>query len=189
MGDVRPHPEAVAKTSDAARRGRSATESLALRLPGAYRKALRATFALPVGSRARRAALRSTLKGSLAAFNRRDYELNTLAHHPDFRLGFGRAIDRPAGAREEYVGIAGLLEFLDLWLEALGEYRFEFVDVRDVTRERIAMQVRQTSGGPSAPTVDELVAVVMDFSDGLLLRQVFWRDPAAALRSLGVERI
>ena len=158
-----------------------------LRFPPLYRGAVRAILALPAGSRLRRAALRSTLADTLAAFNRRDYALNTLAHHRDFRLEFGQAIDRPAGAREDYVGVDGLLEFLDLWLEVLGDYRFEFVEVRDVGRDRIAMVVRQTSGGVDAPAVDELVAMVMDFRDGFLMRQVFWRDPAAALRSLGLD--
>ena len=187
MGEVRPHPEAVARTTDAARAGRSSLDRLMLRFPLAYRAALKAILALPVGSSVRRAALRSTLTDTLAAFNRRDYALNTLAHHRDFRLGFGQPIDRPAGAREEYVGIEGLLDFLDLWLEVLGDYRFEFLDLHDIARNRIAMVVRQTSGGGEAPAVDERVAVLMDFRDGYLARQVFWRDPGAALRSLGLD--
>jgi hypothetical protein len=180
------HPAAVARTSPEARRGRSLLERIVLRFPPLVHLFIRLGLGLP-DSRLRRALLRYAYRRAYAAWNRRDWELNTLAHDDSpYEMTWAEGVLVP-GANASYRGVAGYLEFADLWLDSFGEYRFELRDVHQPDRDAVLVLIRQhgVGAGSGAPFVQEMVSAD-EFDRGRLVHQTIWLDPDAAFRAHGL---
>jgi hypothetical protein len=76
------HPKAVAMTTPDARRGRPLAESLAMRFPGLVRR-LGELVLMRRGVPGRDALIRWAYRTAYAAYNRRDWESNTLLIYAD----------------------------------------------------------------------------------------------------------
>jgi ketosteroid isomerase-like protein len=130
---------------------------------------------------------RAAISRLILAYNRRDWELNTISYDATYRLSFGASTDRPAGARDRYDGVDGLMEFLDLWHDVWGDFEFHLEDVLDAGPNRLLLLLRQTAHGRDELAMNERTAMASQFSEGRVVRQVFWRDRAAALAAQGLE--
>jgi hypothetical protein len=181
------HPAAVAATSVEARRGRSPADRLGVRSPAATARALDRLLRLP-RSRARTRALEFLIRRTLAAYNRRDWELNTIAMDPErYTLRFADPDrDRPVGTADAYHGVEGYLEFNRLWLE-MADVRFRLERIVEPRPEVVVMlHTTFIRGGESGLAVDFVSAAMVEFRAGRLVDHVFSTDPDATLRSLGL---
>ena len=163
-------------------------ERVAARFPALARSLVRLLLRLPA-SPLRRAGLRYMYRRGYAAWNRRDWELNTVAHDPHrYELVWPEG-DRPPGARSSYDGIEGYLEFAELWLDSFGDYRFQLEEVRDPGGNRLGLLIRQiATGRSSGAAVVERMASVDEYEGGRMVRQtVSTRDAHATLRAHGLE--
>jgi hypothetical protein len=190
VGDTPPvggrlHPAAVARTTPQARRGRSLLERIAVRFPPLIQFLTRLLLRLPP-SRLRRAGLSYVYRRAYAAWNRRDWELNT-AVIDDRRYELVWKGARVPGASSSYLGVAGYIEFCELFIDSFGDQRFDLEEIREAGRNRLVSLLRQTGRGTaSGVAISEVMASMDEFDRGSLVRQTIWRgDLDPVLRSLG----
>jgi ketosteroid isomerase-like protein len=180
-------PTAVAKTSEQARTARNLVDRTAASFPWIQRVGITVTVRLP--ARIRTLLYRDAHRRVFAWFNRRDWELNTLAMDPErFTITSGdpQRWQLP-GPRDTYRGVGGFLELQDAWMEVWGDLRLTLDGVVDAGHGRVVVLFRQSgSAAASGVALEEPIAMINEFARGWLVRQTYWRDQEAALRS--VER-
>lgn len=182
------HPTAVARTSEQARTARNLVDRAAAVFPWIQRVGITVTVRLP--SRIRTFLYRDAHRRVLTWFNRRDWELNTLAMDPD-RLtvmsGDPQRWPLP-GPRDVYRGVEEFLELQDAWMEVWGDLRLALDDVVDAGHGRVVVLFRQSgTAAASGVALEEAMAMINEFAGGRLVRQTYWRDQRAALRSAGLD--
>ncbi|MDX6667356.1 MAG: hypothetical protein QOK04_736 [Solirubrobacteraceae bacterium] len=182
------HPAAVAKTSEQARTARNLVDRTAALFPWIQRVGITVTVRLP--TRIRTLLYRDAHRRVFAWFNRRDWELNTLAMDPD-RLTITSGDPQRwllPGPRDTYRGVDGFLELQDAWMEVWGDLRLAFDGVVDAGHGRVVVLFRQSgSAAASGVALEEPIAMINEFAGGRLVRQTYWRDQEAALRSVGLR--
>jgi ketosteroid isomerase-like protein len=147
---------------------------------------VRVVLALPP-SRVRSGLVRYLYRRAYAAWNRRDWELNTLLHDDERYELVWPASDAIPGARERYRGVEGYIDFAELWLEAFGDFRFQLLAVDDSSRTRLVAHIRQRGRGTgSGVAIDERILSVDEIDNGRLVKQTEWRDVEAGLRANGL---
>jgi ketosteroid isomerase-like protein len=123
-------------------------------------------------------------------FNRRDWELNTLAMDPDrFTVTSGDPHRwQLPGPRDTYRGVGGFLELQGAWMEVWGDLQLALDDVVDAGHSRVVVLFRQSgTAAASGVALEEPIAMINEFAAGRLVRQTYWRDQEAALRSVGLD--
>jgi hypothetical protein len=190
VGDTRlvavsaPDPAAVALTSDEAREARTELDRIVLGDP--ERARMRTADALAAGAED---TVRRGFELSYAAFNRRDWELNTLLLDPDdYVFLAGDLREALPDARDRYFGIAGYLEAMLLFLESWSELEVKLTDLLDLGRERAVALMRFNGRGQrSGLAFDQLAVGEHTFRDGLCVTQTYWWDSHRAARELGLQ--
>ena len=181
------HPAAVARTSERARAARNVVDRAAALFPWIQRVGIFATVRLP--ARIRAFLYRDAHRRVLVWFNRRDWELGTLAMDPDrFTVTSGdpQRWQLP-GPHDTYRGVEGFLELQDAWMEVWGDLRLALDEVVDAGNGRVVVLFRQSgTAAASGVALEERMAMINEFAGGRLVRQTYWRDPEAALRSAGL---
>jgi hypothetical protein len=182
-----PHPAAAALTTPQARRGRGLVGWLGIRYPDPVRVLVRNTFAAHP-SRARTALLRYLASRGYAAFNRRDWELNTILLHPShYTFSVPNRAFVPPDLSETYHGIEGYLEVVRVFLEAWQDMRIVFEGLVATGPTWLINRTRQVgSGSWSGITAGRPVFDLVELRDGWVVSQTLWDDLDAAFRSLGV---
>lgn len=184
MGTMGPHPEAVARTSAAARTGRSDVDRALLADPERGRAAN--VEMLARGGEECERFLRAGFEASFAAYSRRDWELNTLFLDRDhvFRPG-ARAL--LPDMRDEYHGIAGYLESQELLSSSWANLTATLVDLaaRDDERVLTVLTFAGTGAGSGLPLEWQAYGQYT-IRDGLAVEQTHWWDRALAEQALGV---
>jgi ketosteroid isomerase-like protein len=125
-----------------------------------------------------------------AAFNRRDWEVNTLGHHPDEYSLTGNIGRFLPDAEEVYRGVEGYMEAMGLWISEWEDVRIDIDSVRihDAPDGRVvSIQRWWARGRSSGVPFDTDLADVQTFRDGLLTSQTLFFDAAEALRFAGLE--
>ena len=182
------HPAAVARTTEQARTARNLVDRAAALFPWIQRAGITVTVRLP--TRIRTFLYRDAHRRVLTWFNRRDWELNTLAMDPDrFTVTSGdpQRWQLP-GPRDMYRGVDEFLELQDAWMEVWGDLRLALDDVVDAGHGRVVVLFRQSgTAAASGVALEEPMAMINDFAGGRLVRQTYWRDQEAALRSAGLD--
>ena len=182
------HPAAVAKTSEHARTARNLVDRTAALFPWIQRVGIAVTVRLP--TRIRTLLYRDAHRRVFAWFNRRDWELNALAMDPDrFTITSGDPQRwLLPGPRDTYRGVDGFLELQDAWMEVWGDLRLALDGVVDAGHGRVVVLFRQSgSAAASGVALEEPMAMINEFARGRLVRQTYWRDQEAALRSVGLS--
>ena len=182
------HPAAVTRTSEQARRARNLVDRAAALFPWILRVGITVTVQLP--TRIRTFMYRDAHRRVLTWFNRRDWELNTLAMDPDrFTVTSGDPQRWPLpGPRDTYRGVDEFLELQDAWMEVWGDLRLALDDVVDAGDSRVVVLFRQSgTAAASGVALEEPMAMINEFAGGRLVGQTYWRDQEAALRSAGVD--
>ena len=181
------HAAAVARTSEQARSARNLVDRAAALFPWILRVGISVTVRLP--RRIRTFMYRDAHRRVFRWFNRRDWELNTLAMDPDrFTVTSGdpQRWQLP-GPHDTYRGVGGFLELQDAWMEVWGDLRLALDDVVDAGHSRVVVLFRQSgTAAASGVALEEPIAMINEFADGRLVRQTYWRDKEAALHSVGL---
>lgn len=182
------HPAAVARTSQQARATRNLVDRAAALVPWIQRVGITVTVRLP--TRIRTLLYRDAHRRVLAWFNRRDWELGTLAMDSQrFTVTSGdpQRWQLP-GPRHIYRGVEEFLELQDAWMEVWGDLRLALDDVVDAGHGRVVVLFRQSgTAAASGVALEEPMAMINEFAGGRLVRQTYWRDQEAALRSAGLD--
>jgi ketosteroid isomerase-like protein len=176
----------VLETTREAKRGRSLLERLLVRRPAIVHAITGLTLRLPSGP-LRSALLRYGYRRAYAAWNRRDWEINTLAMADDYEFRGHEGIRLPETQEVSY-GREGYLEQARDLFEAWDELKIVLEDVLDAGPNRLIVLTRFFSTGrESGMLLDTPAADVHVFRDGQVIRQDLWGDRAAALRSVGLD--
>jgi ketosteroid isomerase-like protein len=181
------HPAAVARTSEQARAARNLVDRAAAMFPWILRVGITCTVRLP--KRIRWFLYRDAHRRVFRWFNRRDWELNTLAMDLDrFTVTSGDPQRwRLPGPRDAYRGVDGFLELQDAWMEVWSGLHLALDDVVDAGDSRVVVLFRQAgTAAASGVALEEPIAMVNEFAGGRLVRQTYWRDQDAALHSVGL---
>jgi hypothetical protein len=178
----------VAHTSDEVRATRSELDWALVNDPEAARR----RTAEALASHSQEAAAETIRRGfalSYDAFSRRDWELNTLLLDPD-DLVFLAADFREAlpDARERYLGIAGYLEAMLLFLESWSKLEVKLEDLLELGPDRAVSLMRfKGRGRRSGLAFEQLAVGDHAFREGLCVIQTYWWDSHRAARELGLS--
>ena len=107
---------AVDRTADKARRGRALAERLLMRSPSLFAPAVRLVVGMPRG-RLRSALLRYGVRRGYAAFNRRDWELNTMPMDREQYEFVNTDPSRDMIGMADVAGVAGYVAMMERWHE------------------------------------------------------------------------
>ena len=161
---------------------------MAVVFPWILRVGISVTVRLPTGMRT--FLYRDAHRRVFRWFNRRDWELNTLAMDADrFTVTSGDPQRWPLpGPRDTYRGVGGFLELQEAWMEVWGDLRLALDEVVDAGHSRVVVLFRQSgTAAASRVELEEPLAMINEFASGRLVRQTYWRDQGAALRSVGLD--
>lgn len=177
-----PHPAAVAATTDSARAGRTERERRLLADPARAVEATKAVLA-EGGEQADR-FFRAGFEISWAAYNRLDWELNTLFCDVDY--GFRASRQKLIDAEREYRGIEGYIEAHRLLLDIWDEVRIELVGVYVRPPDQVVtLSAWHGRAARSGLAMEWHTVHDHRYRDGVAIRQTFWFDRENAERDLG----
>jgi hypothetical protein len=182
-----PHPEASAITTDEARAGRSELEWRLIRDP---ERAVRGTAALLAGAGPDRdARLFEGVARTFGAYNRRDWEINSLfVHRHDFVFEPGDLAQALPGLAGIERGVTGYLRAQLAFIESWSELGPELVELVDIRPSRLVVDLRWTgTGAGSGIVLGQGMIIVQYFADGLVVRQAYWWNRERALTALGLR--
>ena len=175
MGNCGPHPAATARTSEEARRGRTALDWALLENP---EQVARGTASLLAGDdhAARDEAMRGGFARIYEAYNRRDWEINTLFLDSDeylFRPGdFGQAVP---DARDEYHGIEAYIDAMETFIEGWVDLRVDLERLIFTEDGRVVSTLRWGGAGRrSGIPLDQTGVGEHIFRDGVVVTQSYW---------------
>jgi hypothetical protein len=158
---------------------------LIVRFPGVVRAVTRFTLARSP-SVWRDRMLRRFIGDVYLAFNRGDFELNTVLFDPDrYEFRPGDIAGYLPDGREVYRGKEGYMEACRQFLEAWDEVRVELIAIEQATPKRVVTLASfHASGAGSGIELSQPSLSVFEVDNGLVTRQTFWLDVAAGRRSL-----
>ena len=93
----------------------------------------------------------------------------------------------PGGFTGTFQGIDGFREAWQDWLRPFQTYEVEIEDIKDTGEQVIVLAHHTATTHESEAPMREPAAAVMTFRGGRLARLEFTRDPAQAMRSVGLE--
>jgi hypothetical protein len=190
VGDTRrvaisaPDPAAVALTSDEAREARTELDRIVIGDP--ERARVRTADALAAGAED---TVRRGFELGYAAFNRRDWELNTLLFdRGDYVFRAADLSELLPDASERYHGIAGYLEAMTVFLESWSQLEVELVGLLDLSPVRaVTLMHFSGTGRRSGVPFERLALGDHVFREGLCVNQSYWWDSRRGARELGLQ--
>ena len=125
------------------------------------------------------------VRRALAAWNRGDVDAWLEGAHPEVEWisEIGRRLE---GSDRAYRGLAGLREYWDDW-HATWDVHIDLTDTIDAGETVIAIANVTTRGEASGIDLEQPVAYVFEFEDGLARRVRSYFDPQQALDAAGVK--
>jgi ketosteroid isomerase-like protein len=180
------HAAAVARTDRAARRGRAPIDRLLLAFPRIIPLLNRLTVRLPPLA-ARLWLVDMAARRAYAAYNRRDWAMNTLymAHDDYVFSSSGDSLLPDAG--QTFRGVEGYLDAQAEWLGAWSDLRAYSEGAIEIRRGLYLSLLRcRGSGGTSGIPVDLRCAALVELRDGKFVRQVHYWNRDDALAEFGV---
>ena len=89
---------------------------------------------------------------------------------------------------ERYVGRAGFVEWVRSWAENFDEWRVSAKQIIDAGPDQVLVVAYQTGRGrESGVAVEEEFSIVYTLNNAQVTSQQFYRDPAEALKAVGLE--
>jgi ketosteroid isomerase-like protein len=168
---------------------RTLDQRLAVRFPGLAAPWFRLIGRLPPSSRLRQAALWRFARLGVEAYNRRDLDAVVVGFQPELEYYPYREFVEAALAEPCYHGPAGYKAYIsathEVWGNDVQLFPTELIDVGDrvVLLADMPMQA-QASGVPLMQTY----AMVATLTDGKVVQQRDFLDPAEALEAVGLQR-
>ena len=161
-------------------------ERLVVRFPGLAYALTRALARLPPTSRIRRATIRYVSQRVLEAANRRDWDAAFAilppeyeTHPPEEMVGLG--------FDSVYRGPEGRLRLQNRWMDELGEFEQEAKEVIDLGDRILLMGWMRGTGLGSGAAFESELAYLVEFSDGRLRHEHFFRSHAEGLEAAGLS--
>ena len=164
---------------------RTLDESLAIRVPAAYGLLARASMRLPPRSRLRRMAFARSIPRTCAAFNRRDFPAFLMGFHPDIEFHGARNLIGPDQSEVAH-GRDGLLAFLQSWLEAFEDLRFEPEELLDSGDKFLVTTQLRGQGLGSGVSMGQRLFVLSHVQRGLVVKQENFLERSSALEAVGL---
>jgi ketosteroid isomerase-like protein len=124
------------------------------------------------------------VRSVFAATSRKEWDTVLAAYSPDIEWD-DRDL-RPEGAVHR--GTDAMREEMRAWFGAWADYRQEVEQVLDAGA-RVVVVVRESGVGKgSGAAMDQRIAVVVTVEGGLIVRTRLYREPAEALKAVGLEK-
>ena len=190
MGRRGLHPGAVALTTPAARRERAIVERLAVRFPDFTRLAAAVVMRLP-RFRGRDALIAYAYRRTYAAYNRRDWEFNTLLLDPDsYELRPGDVTRITPDAEPSYRGLEGYLEGMSVLARGWSNPQVRFDGFFEVEHGAKLVSLIRFVGADTGSGIpfDQPVADLQALRRGLIVSQSYYWDRSEGLRAAGIDR-
>jgi ketosteroid isomerase-like protein len=124
------------------------------------------------------------VRQSMGAWNRGDVDAWVEASHPDIEW-FSEVLRRIEGPETVYRGQAGLRRYWAEW-HAVWELTIEIAEMRDLGDTVLTLGQIRTRGEASGVDLDQEVAYVHEFEDGLARRVRSYFDRQEALAAVGL---
>jgi hypothetical protein len=184
-------PVATERTTDDARRGRSLLEAALARFPGVFPGLARLMLGFP-HSGIRRALLRYAVRRGYSAFNRGDWELNTIVMDPERYELVNTDPTRDMIGMASSVGVSGYVETMQGWRDSWDAVSVSLAPgtgVREVgSRGFLTIDRWQGHLAGSGMTLDLDMASVYELERGRVVTQTLYWDVDQALAEHGVKR-
>ena len=173
---------------DVERPGRTADETLLLRLPTLARAFRAAWSRLPVRSRLRRALLVRIIRQGLGAVNRRDFDVLFLGFDPEieYRMPGGGSAFMPDLADHHH----GHEAYRAVWqtiLESFADLRATPEELIDLGEVLVATTVYIGTGAGSGVPISQRLHQVFTLRNGLVIKQEDFQDRDEALAAAAAE--
>ncbi len=153
--------------------------------PGAGAALTRAVTGLPPALRHR--ILRRMYTRAYAAFNRRDWEVNTALFHRDrYVLEWASEGLMMPDLQSAWQGRAGYLTAMAHVIDMWPDMHVRLGDIRQVAEERLLVSNRITGRSRSGLTVDQHFTDLHEFRGGWLVHQTQFLHRADALAAAGL---
>ena len=125
------------------------------------------------------------VRRSLDGWNRGDFEAWVESAHPEVEW-VSDVSRRIEGSETVYRGLAGMRRYWDEW-HAGWEVKMDVTEIRDLGDTILAVANVRTRGGASGVDLEEPVAYVFEFEDGLARRVRSYLDPQQAFAAVGLR--
>jgi ketosteroid isomerase-like protein len=119
------------------------------------------------------------VRRSLDAWNRRDFEGCVEAAHPDIEW-ISEIAQRMSGDETVFRGVAGMRRFWDEW-QAVWDVVIDVTEIRDRGDTVVALATLRARGEASGVDLEQPIAYVFQFEDGLARRVRAYLDQQEAL--------
>lgn len=124
------------------------------------------------------------VRRSLDGWNRGDVDAWLQSPHPEIEW-FSEIARRMEGAETVYRGTAEMRRFWDEW-HAIWDLTIEVSEIRDLGDTVLVIGHIRTRGKASRIDLEQPVAYVFEFDEGLVRRIRAYLDPSQALEALGL---
>jgi ketosteroid isomerase-like protein len=124
-----------------------------------------------------------TVRRSFEGWNRGDVDAWLGGAHPEVEWT-SEVVQRVQGAEAVYRGTDGMRRYWDEW-HSIWDVTIELSEVRDLGDTVLAIAQVSTHGRGSGIDVDQPVAFVFEFEDGLARRARAYLDPQQAIEAAG----
>jgi ketosteroid isomerase-like protein len=125
-----------------------------------------------------------TVRRSFEAWNRDDVDAWLEGAHPEIEWS-SEVVRRIEGAETVYRGTDGMRRYWDEW-HAVWDMTIEVTDARELDGDTVlAFAQLHSRGRGSGVDVDQPVAYVIEFDDGLARRVRAYLDPQQAIEATG----
>jgi ketosteroid isomerase-like protein len=124
------------------------------------------------------------VRRSLDGWNRDDFEACVALAHPEIEW-VSEVAQRMAGSETVYRGREGMRRYWDEW-HAIWDVTIHVTEIFDLGETVVALARVQARGDASGIDLEQPVAYVFDFEDGLARRVRSYFDPEQALEAVGL---
>jgi ketosteroid isomerase-like protein len=126
------------------------------------------------------------VRRTLDAWNRDDFETYSAMAHPEIEWT-SEVAERMAGDGTVYRGVEGLRRHWDEWRE-IWTMRVDVTEVVDLGDTVVAVAQTFARGHGMGAEMEQPIAYVFEFEDGLVRRARSYMDPDRAFQAVGVSR-
>jgi ketosteroid isomerase-like protein len=127
-----------------------------------------------------------SVRRSLDAWNRDDFETYVSGAHPEVEWT-SEVAERMAGSGTVYTGLEGLRRHWDEWRE-IWTVKVNVTEVIDLGDIVVAVAQTVARGHAVGLEMEQPIAYVFEFEDGMARRVRSYIDPARALEAVGLSR-
>ena len=172
--------------SERAARRRSLDERLFVRFPALIRVFGGVWMRRPPQSRLRRLLLTRLIQRGYAAGYRRDFEVLTVGLDPEIEYHAPPQVLAPDLDPVMY-GREGYIQVWRYWLDAFEDIRFEPEELLDLGDRVLLTAQLKGRGSGSGVAVSQPMFQLVEFRDGMAVRQEDFNDRAKALEAAGLR--